>query len=150
LPGAAGVGRKLPTVSGTGSDPTIFTMTERLKKKEFREDAIRLIEKRFTNAKRVKVGIQKPGQHGVHAVKVFDFIPNVKLLINKTATVVCDDVIEQELALTKEKVETNDFLLHQFKDSQAEESKLQIDLHRSGLYKCVNSEAIPNDVLKNL
>lgn len=117
------------------TDQSIVTTSERTKKRELREDAIAHIEKRFTTSKKVKVGVPKPGSTaGVYAAKVFDFIPNIRLLVNKTAIVQCDDSIESELT-HKQVIGNNDFLLHQFKDSQAEDTKLQLDLHRSGLYK---------------
>lgn len=67
--------------------------------------------------------MQKPGHPGVSAIGVFDFIPNLRLLTNKTAIVQCDDSIEQELS-TKAVIGNNDFLLHNFKDTQAEDTKL--------------------------
>jgi len=70
------------------TDQSIVTTSERTKKRELREDAIAHIEKRFTTSKKVKVGVPKPGSTtGVYAAKVFDFIPNIRLLVNKTAMV---------------------------------------------------------------
>jgi hypothetical protein len=126
-----------------------MTTTERTKRRELRDDAISQIEKRFTTSKKVKIGVQKPGYAGVYATKVFDFIPNVKLLVNKTALVQCDDVIEKELS-GKQSIGNNDFMLHQFKDSQAEDTKLQLDLHRSALYKFYESQPLPREVLRSL
>lgn len=105
--------------------------------------AIQQIERRFAQVKNIKVGMQKGrGNDGVTAVKVFDFLPMVKLLNNKTVVVVCDDVIEDELlkGSGKDKIENNDFLLHSFAAPESEiDNKLQLDIHRAALYKHADS-----------
>jgi hypothetical protein len=87
--------RKIKVTNGNSvGETSIMTMSERTKKRDLRDEAIKQIEKRFVAAKRVKMGMQKPGHPGVVATKVFDFIPNVRLMMNNTALVVCDDQIE--------------------------------------------------------
>ena len=99
------------------------------------------------------MGMQKgKGHEDVTAVKVFDFLPMVKQLNNKTVVVVCDDVIEDELLKTSGKsyVENNDFMLHSFTAHDNElDSKLQLDIHRAALYKNNDTLKVPEDILKN-
>lgn len=130
-------------------EKSVVTTKDRAVKREVRDDAINLIEKRFTTSKKVKVGVEKPGCPGVTAVRVIDFIPNLRLLANKTQVIQCDDVIEHELQ-HKESIGNNDFLLHHFKDAKAEDTKLQLDLHRTALFKFNESQALDKAILRSL
>lgn len=102
------------------------------------EVAIKQIEKRFINSKRVKVGMSKgPEYPGVFASKVMDFIPYQQLLPNKMNLVSCDDVIEDELP--NKKPENNDFMLFHFTDHIDNTKKY-------ALYKFNDCEPLPEDI----
>lgn len=85
-----------------------MTTADKHEKQAFKEAAISQIEKQFKAAKNVQVGYKKPNS-SVHAVRVFDFMPMLKQLINQTCVVVCDDVIEDELP--EKRADNNDFML---------------------------------------
>lgn len=100
---------------GDDANKLILTTEKRAEKAEKRDLAIQQIEKRFTAVKSMKVGMSKgPGQSGVTATQVFDFLPMVKLLPSKTIEVACDDTIADELP--SKRIVTNDFMLYQFND----------------------------------
>lgn len=86
---------------------TVLTLKEERGKRDI---AIKQIERRFEQSKRIKVGMDKGPEHpGVYATEVLDFIPFFHLAANKTQLVVCDDNIDNELPHKKRT--PNDFML---------------------------------------
>lgn len=100
--------------------------------------AIKQIERRFNDSKKVKLGMSKgPEYPGVTATKVIDFIPFLQMIPSKSTLVSCDDFIEDELK--NKKPENNDFLLFNFND--------HIDKQRKyALYKFNDIENVPDEV----
>ncbi len=108
-----------------------------------RDIAIRQIERRFEQSKRIKVGMEKGPEHpGVYASEVLDFIPFLHLAANKTQLVVCDDNIDNELP-TKKRT-PNDFLLREFTDHS------DLDHKKFALYKHNHSEELTPDIQQSM
>ena len=57
-----------------------------------RAKAIKLIEASFANAKRVKVGMKKPGKPGVTAKRVLDIVPCFEAMPHRVLQVSNDEV----------------------------------------------------------
>lgn len=76
----------------------IMTTNVKAEKQAKRDRAIAQIELSFQAAQKVKTGMLKgDGSSGVFAVNQFPFLPMIKLLLSKTAVVVGDDIIEDQL-----------------------------------------------------
>lgn len=108
-----------------------------------RDIAIKQIERRFEQSKRIKVGMDKgPDFPGIYATEVLDFIPFFHLAANKTQLVVCDDNIDNELP--NKKRTPNDFMLRQFTDHQ------DLDHKKLALYKYNHSEQLTPDIQQSV
>ena len=98
----------------------IMTTNVKAEKQAKRDRAIAQIELSFQAAQKFKKGMLKgDGSSGVFAVNQFPFLPMIKLLLSKTAVVVGDDIIEDQLY--GKAPSNNDFLLYQMKDDQDKE-----------------------------
>ena len=128
-----------------------MTTTDKREKKEKREKAIDQIDRRFKASADVKVGVSKGPDHpGVTATKVFEFIPMVKMLNQKLAIAVCDDIIEDELRLHTEprkEPESNDFMLYSFSEDPSQTGSQEV--RKSALYKHNVTENLPEEILSS-
>ncbi len=80
----------------------VMTTNDKNTKATYREKAIRQIESRFEQSKKIKVGMPKSAeQPHITAVKVIDFLPLLHLMGNKFNLAVCDDIMEDELKQAK-------------------------------------------------
>jgi hypothetical protein len=143
--------RQLEFPAGAHREEIIMTTTDKREKREKREKAIEQIERRFKASAEVKVGVSKGPEHlGVTAIKVFEFVPMVKMLNQKLAISVCDDIIEDELRLHTEPSkdpENNDFMLFSFSEESTQPGAQ--DVRKSALYKHSMTENLPEEILSS-